>query len=247
MDQLYKHPKTPDWFDNEKYLSLSEITLLNLLDMVGIRLELDNIARLQDLDVFQPYIRFFESPIQATTEFNYSFNSINPSALAEGEFVFPDNFEVNGMFPSIRLHSRYSKNIRVGTLWGNSVGDIDNGSLKGLFVDISAPEPVLKKAFESWLRAAKKEFSQSVEKIPKQSFESEKKRIIEHKLLQYIDLKIWFTLNAIDFNDSDMAYILFPYEKDSEHIRKTVRPNAEKLCSFYYRMWLEHQVGNKNH
>lgn len=244
MSNGYKYHKTPEWFRDEKYSGLSNLSASDFLEMISLRLELQNVARLNDDSVFNQFMPFFDKPLSSSQLLQYRLEPFSPKALFDGEFFYPSGGSFTA-FPSVKLAEKDAEQVRVGTLWGSKNNGSLNGSLKPLFVDISAPDQLLREAFDSWLKSVRKEFSQEIPNMPKQSFESERKRIVEQKLLQYIDLKIWFTLKRISFNDSEIAYILFPYEKDSEHIRKTVRPNAEKLMSFYFRMWLEHQIGNK--
>ena len=242
MANKYRHPKTPEWFCESKYERLSEYSSSQFLQLLFIRQELENVFWLRFSRLSERLEAFFNDPLSENNVFlkkGFSLEEepFNPAAVIPADIVDIIHSNENRFCPIVKLQNGVSHRLKVGT--------IQNDNLAPLLIDLNATDKKIESEFKAWLKATKKSRKTGTRKVPSQGFEAEKIRIIEQKIFQFIDLKAWFKINNEKITDSEMARILFPYTKDAEHIKKTVRPNAERFLKFDYMSWLEHEKGNK--
>lgn len=94
-----------------------------------------------------------------------------------------------------------------------------------LFVDMSAPDAVLKKAFDSWLRDARAS-RQSKERPRRMPLYD---RWARYGLLPYLDLLIWSLETETHIPDRVMSAAISPYDAGEANLRKTIAPLAVGL------------------
>jgi len=102
-----------------------------------------------------------------------------------------------------------------------------------LSIDVSTPDELLisefKRLIPIWRKELKIEKSLSVNS----SWNVVRKKVIDYKVIPYIDLIIWANANKISIPNGIMAVALFPYgERDLFSITQTIRPFVESLMAY---------------
>lgn len=122
-----------------------------------------------------------------------------------------------------------------GLLLARMTDSVSMISSHGLFleVDLDTPDEILIEDFKRLLPIWRKEIGVNSVDIPlSNSWEVVKKKIIEYKVLPYIDLTIWANANKITIPHGVMAVALFPDgERDSIAMPQTIKPFIEKLMT----------------
>lgn len=239
MYQQCVKDKIPSWFSNSKYEDLQGLDVIKIWWLLIIRQEVYNVISLNFRNLESKLSSFFSEPLALDNTFlhkkfceDYNFPkrpSILPTSTVDSLCLFNINEYINGdVTHCIKA---------LGT---------DTGRFDSIYVDLSASLEKIESDFKNWLKAKKKEVGKKVD-IPSQGFISEKKRLIDNRVFQYLDLQAWFKVKNQKITDNEMAEILFPedYSKGAENIRKTVRPNALRSIEKSYISWLEYEIGNK--
>ncbi|MFZ4171171.1 DUF6387 family protein [Enterobacter ludwigii] len=102
-----------------------------------------------------------------------------------------------------------------------------------LSIDVSTPDELLisefKRLIPIWRKELKIERSLSVNS----SWNVVRKKIIDYKVIPYIDLIIWANANKVSIPNGIMAVALFPHgERDLFSITQTIRPFVESLMAY---------------
>ena len=94
------------------------------------------------------------------------------------------------------------------------------------FVNLSAPDVVLKKAFSDWLAETRKHHN--IDPGPKLIYT----RWARYAILPYLDLKIWALETSTTIPDRVMAAAVMPRHDDGiDNLRKTTKPLARELMA----------------
>lgn len=109
------------------------------------------------------------------------------------------------------------------------------GQTESLFlsIDVSTPDDILLSEFKRLIPIWRNELN--VEKRPSvsSSWVVIKKKILDYKVIPYIDLTIWANTNKIMIPHGIMAIALFPFgERDLFSIAQTIKPFVETLMTF---------------
>jgi hypothetical protein len=108
-----------------------------------------------------------------------------------------------------------------------------------VIVNLDAPEGEIRDSFNRWLKKAQKENGS----IKKPSFETDKNSIINHRVLQYIDLDIFNMLENKKTTRAEMAEIIFGHDvKGLSKLDDSTRPKAEQVLHGRYLEWLKNIV-----
>ncbi|HIG8798088.1 TPA: DUF6387 family protein [Raoultella terrigena] len=112
-----------------------------------------------------------------------------------------------------------------------------------LSVDLTTPDEILLAEFKRLIPIWRKEMN--VEKNPSiaSSWSVVKKKVIDYKIIPYIDLYIWANTNGVSIPHGIMAVALFPYgEKDVFSVTQTIKPFIENLMTFESLEKLRHEI-----
>lgn len=256
----------PNWLDLEKYELAEELTTIQwtlLLEKRAMLLhEISKISANENDDHLERSHLIFQeirqSPLSsAYKENSYAadwFHARNLSAQLNEEhpnlfqkFVTPyscsDAYwdakglpdEIKNAFDNVNENlDRYSEycDIPIDILalrFGTNVG-----SRVSISVDLNVPDKELIKAFERYLDASREIFDfPEGGKIKKSIFN----RMIEAKVLPYLDLTIWGQLSGIDIPHHKMGDWLYPDNDEidvAEKIRKSTKPLATRSINFSF-------------
>lgn len=103
-------------------------------------------------------------------------------------------------------------------------------------INVYAPKDQIIKDFKKWLDKQRNEVQAS-----KRSFEVIRNNFIQSKVLQYLDLIIYFQNEGYEPTQTEIAQILYPQENiGPEKIRQTTIHNAKKAISDPYLNWLDY-------
>lgn len=110
---------------------------------------------------------------------------------------------------------------------------ITNDDQLYLSIDISTPDEILLAEFKRLIPVWRKELKIEKSLFTNSSWNVVKKKIIDYKVIPYIDLLIWGNVNKITIPHGVMAVALFPHgERDLFSIIQTIRPFVESLMTF---------------
>ncbi|WP_321276132.1 DUF6387 family protein [Thiomicrorhabdus indica] len=252
-----KHPKTPDWFNNQKYTNATNFSELDWYKAFYIRTDLWKFV----FEQYQQLKDMFDLSDKDLNEFGWIevLRSITRDPLSlpyelVGDCLIGDGFvskaikEANviktptlGRMEAYAKHninfSQYGKDGRAN-ITAKEYGD----ALAFAEIDLSAPKEKILKEFKKWLNA-----ELDIVNASKRSFPNEREALISSRILQYIDLKIFFKFEGVAITQEELSSIIFGFEAGADKIRKTVIPKAEQVLSKAYIGWLRHlhyQNGN---
>ncbi|HBQ0113170.1 TPA: DUF6387 family protein [Klebsiella variicola] len=106
------------------------------------------------------------------------------------------------------------------------------GETNSLFlsIDVSVPDDILLSEFKRLIPTWREELNVEKSHSINSSWAVIRKKIIEYKVLPYLDLTIWANANNITIPHGVMAVALFPYgERDLFSIAQTIKPFLESL------------------
>ena len=235
---FYKHPNTPEWFDNKNYEGAEKLAAKEWYLLLTERWiiydsflnELPNIDWEQDED-----INDFHSV--------YMLNKYMQSPLVpiypEEKFLQPNKNEVvcSPSFYDLSEHIKSAGNIGVdkfnkANLYLHKYGE----PFSFAEVDLSAPKSLIIKSFKKWLDQELRE----VKACAKDSFDKEIWSLISHRVLQYIDLMLYSMLVGKNYTYDEYAGIIFGFEASADKVRQTTKPKAEQCLSEVYCKWLKY-------
>ncbi|HBW0874923.1 DUF6387 family protein [Klebsiella quasipneumoniae] len=108
------------------------------------------------------------------------------------------------------------------------------GQFDSLFlsIDISTPDDILLSEFKRLIPIWRQELNVEESLSINASWAIVRKKIIEYKVIPYIDLTIWACANKIIIPHGVMCVALFPYgERDIFSITQTIKPFIENLMT----------------
>lgn len=109
------------------------------------------------------------------------------------------------------------------------------GDKESLFlsIDVSTPDDILLSEFKRLIPIWRNELNVEKRLSVSSSWAVIKKKILDYKVIPYIDLTIWANANNIVIPHGVMAIALFPYgERDLFSIIQTIKPFVETLVMF---------------
>ncbi|AXD69886.1 hypothetical protein EO05_26010 [Salmonella enterica] len=109
----------------------------------------------------------------------------------------------------------------------------DDGSSLLLNIDVSTPDEILLSEFKRLIPIWRKELNVEKSLSISSSWAVVRKKIIDYKVIPYIDLTIWAYANRITIPHGIMSIALFPCgERDLFSIAQTIKPFVETLMAF---------------
>jgi hypothetical protein len=106
------------------------------------------------------------------------------------------------------------------------------GGANSLFlsVDVSVPDDILLSEFKRLIPIWREELNVDKSHSINSSWAVIRKKVIEYRVLPYLDLTIWANANGVVIPHGVMAVALFPYgERDLFSIAQTIKPFLETL------------------
>lgn len=115
----------------------------------------------------------------------------------------------------------------------DSINMVTNNNLF-LEVDLDTPDEILIEDFKKLLPVWRREIGRDSVGIPiNNSWGIVRKKIIEYRVLPYIDLMIWANINKFSIPHGVMAVALFPHgDRDNFMIIQTIKPFIDKLMAY---------------
>lgn len=108
-----------------------------------------------------------------------------------------------------------------------------DGSSLLLNIDVSTPDEILLSEFKRLIPIWRKELKVEMNPSIGSSWAVVHKKIIDYKVIPYIDLTIWAYANRVTIPHGIMAIALFPCgERDLFSITQTIKPFVETLMTF---------------
>jgi hypothetical protein len=109
------------------------------------------------------------------------------------------------------------------------------GDVTSLFlsIDVSTPDEILLSEFKRLIPVWRKELNVEKNLSINSSWSVIRKKIIDYKVIPYIDLITWSYANKVSIPHGVMAVALFPYgERDLFSITQTIKPFVESLMTY---------------
>lgn len=231
----------PGWFSESKYEALKDYGPKEFHELIVIRqafkdpLSVVNFYGIQEEGI-NPISQFFTDPISLEDPFYPNKGCCNsvwqPNSVITTNLLYTTFREQDGTCHIVKINDESEDNVRVGSL--------SSGDLAPILIDLSAPNKKIEQDFKKWLKQKRSSFAKQ-KNIPSQSFEEEKKRIIDQKVFQFIDLMTWFELYGESVTHNQMAEILFPNSfKIGDDIKNTTISHSKRVFSWSYTNWLAH-------
>lgn len=106
-------------------------------------------------------------------------------------------------------------------------------------VNLDAPESEIRESFNRWLKEAQNKRGS----IKKPSFSVEKSSLINHRVLQYLDLWIYQEMEGQKYTRAELAEIIFGLDvKGISKLDDSTKPKALQVMSHQYLAWLKEVV-----
>lgn len=239
---VYRHPKTPDWFDNANYeeaINLSSSDWFYLLadrsqiyDFVFSTLpQIKELIEIEGIDEFY-YVKLLNQYIENPTgENTLSIRNFKRDFDEAGDLV--ETPRVGEMSDYASLVGRMSDAGDFAT--ANPVGKGYGEPFSYARVNLSGTKKKIIDDFKKWLQNE----MDSINACGREGFEVERRSLIDSRVLQYLDVLLYTKLNGINLTHEEYAGIVFPFEAGADKIRKTTKPKAEQAISEVYCNWLQ--------
>ncbi|MDX1346966.1 MAG: DUF6387 family protein [Thiomicrorhabdus chilensis] len=234
----FKHPKTPEWFDNKNYDGAEKLKAQDwfylfserwmIYDSFKNEIPETDFESDDERDQFWTFVmlnNFLKEPLKK------SISTDNRSRVDINQIVTSPTLSF------IDSHVFFAKASKLDMDQSANLYKQDYGEpLSFALVDLSAPKDLIVDSFKSWLNDELKK----VKACGKDQFEKEKYALISHRVLQYIDLMLYGMSIKKHYTNEEVAGIIFGFEAGADKIRQTTKPKAIQCLSEVYCNWLRY-------